>query len=181
VFYHLDRQNRLVEGQTLELIHYNNVSPSKLQNHVDSLFQRGVSNFGERYFLNPTSKPFGIDWDNRRIIEENAIEILFEYVRRSHFSTMPSRFESIFAFESVENANKFITKFVKNPSNRGTLWEVEGNDYVKLDMNFLSLGNSILCASYNAHKYWRGEESGSEQTWEILLKPPVKVIQRVQL
>lgn len=161
--YHVDRIEKLKQGQITNLIKYSDIEPNYLQEHVNFLFPNGVSSHGEQYFLDPNSIIRGKD---------PIIELIFEYVRRSYFKNLPSRFESVFAFGSIKDVKNYKCNF------DGIVWEVESEKFFKADASYLDLGNSILCSSYNAHNYWSGLCS-SEPQWELLLIPPVKVIKPI--
>jgi len=145
VFYTLDRQGTLSSGITINLIRYQDINPAELQLHVDNMFPDGVSSFGERYFLKNSSDPR---------LTEPAIELIFEYVRRANFPERPSRFQSVFVFELLNQVIEFRNKF---GSGQGIIWEVKSEKYFKADMNILTLGSSILVCSFFADKYWAGE------------------------
>lgn len=166
LFYTLDRLNMLNSGITINLIKYQDIVPAELQIHADKMFPNGVSSFGERYFLKNSSDPR---------LTEPAIELVFEYVRRANFPKNPSRFQSVFGFESLSQALEFRDKF---GGGQGTIWEAESKRYFKADMSLLTLGSSILMCSYFANKYWSGKP-GSNPFWEILLIPPVKVLREL--
>jgi len=165
-YYHVDRNRTLKEGQIINLVKYNDVNLSELQDHVDFLFPEGVTSHGERYMLKG-KPPKG---------HSPVIELIFEYVRRAHFSSRPSRFQSVFAFETIAKAVKFKNKYEKSDS---LIWEVESDVAFKADMSLLTLQVSLLLESYNAHRYWRGNSSGNNPVWEYLLSPPVRVIRRI--
>lgn len=170
-FYHIDRVGRLNRGDKIELTCYNDVSPEFLQRHVDSLFPEGISSHGEIYFLRNEMQAKGVS---------PIIELVFEYVRRSNYSHLPSRFQSFFAFGSPKDAINFSKKY---GNSKGTLWEVECDDArsFKADMNILNLRDSLLALSYRASCYWKGlpDPSGVTPTWEFLLKPPVEIVRKI--
>jgi len=175
------------------------VGPEKeLQAHIDALFPSGVSELGNRYFLcSQMSADFvneaikfldtceSLDQAKREI--ESAlsnsriatIEILFEYVRRSCFPDKPSRFTSVFAWETLDQARAFRKRYGEGP-----IWEVECDERpFRADMNLVTLGKSVLTLSYSAHRYWSGLPGINADVppwWEVLLTPPVRVLQQVR-
>lgn len=165
-FYHLDRKCSLEEGKFIKLINYDDVMPRFLQEHVDNLFPDGFTSHGENHFLSNNS--------NAQVVD-NLIEILIEYVRRSNYENRPSRFQSIFAFLSLDDLIEFVEKL---KIEGGLVWEVISEEHFIADMSLLSTGNSILEFSYNAHLYWQGKESNNPM-WEILLQPPIKVLNNI--
>ena len=166
LFYTLDRLSMLGSGITIHLVKYQDISPFELQIHVDKMFPDGVSSFGERYFLRNSSDPR---------LTEPAIELIFEYVRRANFPERPSRFQSVFGFESLNQVIEFRNRF---GGGQGVIWEIESEKYFRADMSLLTLGSSILVCSYFANKYWAGKP-GENPFWEILLIPPVKVLKKI--
>lgn len=184
IFYHVDRNMSLKQGQKIELVHYNDIKPEKLQKHVDQLFPKGFSSHGEKYFLQYKIIKFLQSKKNPNIIETNMdsiniiIEILFEYIRRSNFPDKPSRFQFLHAFQSIDNTINFRKEFCNS---KGYIWKVECDNYFKADMNLLNLGNcSSLELSYNANKYWSGLPGEDKVPfWEFLLTIPVRVLKRI--
>jgi hypothetical protein len=167
-FYSLDRLGTLNENIEIGLTCYSDISPAELQQHVDLLFPDGLSRHGERYFLKNYMSPR---------LSAPSIEMLFEYVRRACYPERPSRFQSMFAFESLNEAVAFKSRY---GNGQGTIWQIESIEYFKADMGLLVFGNTILVHSYLAHKYWKGE-AGQNPIWEVLLIPPIRVIKRAAI
>lgn len=165
-FFHLDRNNTLKAGQTINHTIFNDVTPRYLQEHVDMLFPNGISSHGEFYIIQNGSSTDP---------QATMIELLFEYVRRGCFADKPSRYEAFFAFETLKDLSAFIARY---KISTGTVWEVECNNVFKGDMNLLALYHSSLVFSYNAHCYWQGLPSSSP-LWELLLTPPVYVAKQL--
>lgn len=171
-YFTVDRRKILKEGQTIRLVRYRDIKPSILQRHIDYLFPSGVTNHGERYMVCYHNLE-ELKKDNR----DNAlIEIIFEYVRRSHFSQRPSRFQSVFGFDNINQSKVFRHKYGSRDS---LIWEVQSHSSFKADMNLLTLRDSLLTVSYHAHQYWEGIAGGNTPNWEYLLVPPVRVIRKV--
>jgi len=166
-YFTVDRRRTLEQAQMINLVRYRDVRPPELQVHVDSLFPDGVTSHGDYYILG--GKTHAID-------VSPTIELLFEYVRRSHFLFRPSRFQSVFAFENIDQAVRFRNEYGTTDS---LIWEVESDVAFKADMRLLTLQVSLLTLSYNAHRYWRGESSGNDSVFEYLMVPPVMVIRRI--
>lgn len=161
ILYTVDRTNKLAENMQIALTRYNDVSPQELQVHVDELFPEGFSVHGERYFLKNSS--------NSTSINPN-IELIFEIVRQAHYEDKPSRFQSFFATETVEDAKKFSSKF---GTDNDLVFEIACEGYFKADMSLLTLNNTILVESYLAHLYWKGKTCSGNPLWECLVKPPL--------
>jgi hypothetical protein len=135
ILYTVDRTSKLAENMQIALTRYNDVSPQELQLHVDELFPEGFSVHGERYFLKNSS--------NSNSINPN-IELIFEIVRQAHYEDKPSRFQSFFATETVEDAKKFSSKF---GTDNDLVFKIECECYFKADMSLLTLNNTILVES----------------------------------
>ena len=161
-FFHVDRLNKLSQGMTCELYRHSDVKPDFLQSHVDSLFPEGFTNHGEFYLLKRSSHP---------CLVNPQIELFFEYVRRAHFRDRPSRFQAIFAAETIDQAKKFRADHC---GGNGRIWEIDASCSFRADMSLLTMGTSILCASWFAHQYWQGA-GGDKPFWEFLVLPPVTV------
>lgn len=164
--YMVDRRALLAEGRTVGLVHYDDICPLELQAHVDTLFPDGVSVHGEQYLLRNASDP--------KLASPN-IEMLFEYVRRACFPSRPSRFQSYFGCETIDQARYFRERH-GDPLNG--IWLVEAERSFTADMHFLQRGSSVLVGSYFAQQYWQGVAS-EDPFWEVLLVPPVGVLSRV--
>jgi len=151
-----------------DLLYDSGRAEEELQAHVNHLFPRGVSSHGNSYFLNGS---------RRSDIASPLIELVFEYVRRGCFPDRPSRFECLFACESLEQASVF-----RERHGNGSIWKVQCDNVFRADMGLLALGQeSILLTSYRAHRYWSGLAGYSAQPfWERLLVPPIRVLERVE-
>lgn len=171
-FYHVDRYGYLKEEQILTLSKWTNVSPIVLQKHVDLLFPDGVSPHGERYLLcNEHAAPS---------VADANLELIYEYIRRANFPDRPSRFQSIFAFENLDSAKRFRDQFssvLPHPAN--SIWLLEANRGFRANMRLLTRECSVLGQSCTAHFYWQGVAAADNPFWEILLVPPIRVLQRI--
>ncbi|PBC40130.1 DUF2441 domain-containing protein [Rhodococcus sp. ACS1] len=166
-FYTVDRRGTLHKGQTLGLTRYDDVNPSHLQRHLDVLFPDGVAAHGENNFVNG---------DVLFQVTDHSIELIWENVRRAHYPTAPSRFQSAFAVDTLEQAHAFRTAF--DPAGTATIWQVEtAHDGFRANMDLLRTHGTALMTSYHAHCYWSQQSPDHEVpvTWEILLPPPVHV------
>ncbi len=163
-FFHVDSGKSLKKGQKIKLTHYYGIENKELEEHVNLLFPKGFSRHGERYFVSSQIRVEFKESDLPSLLENNyikttsnsrngIIEILFEYVRRSNFPDKPSRFQSLHAFKTIEDATKFRKEYCES---KGYVWEVKCDNAFKVDMNLLNLEGSLLKLSYKIHKYWSG-------------------------
>ena len=171
IFYHVDRQSRLSEGQILTLTHPVIQCPPEipdLQNLGKQMFPEGVSRHGDQYFYSASKT-------NEK---DPILEILLEYYRLAYFSHRPSRFQSWLGVESLDDAVYFQKHFCQG---KGIIWQVETEQYFKAQMNLIS-HQTVLVFSYLANLYWSGQTVPqiSSPFWEIILVPPVKVLHKVQ-
>ena len=186
-FFTVDRAGKLNLGDEINIDHdydAKNFFPVKdiftkdnLKTLVGELFPNGLAEHGKNYLL-----------DQNIIIQDNLgnktiyvpnnpmIEIIFELVRRLEFPTKPSRFQSVFGWETYEQAENFKKNLCQG---RGAILKIAGENYHKFDMNLLFLGGSTIGSLMFSRKYWRGEQ-GVNPNWEILLKPPVRVIEVIE-
>jgi hypothetical protein len=166
-FFRVDQSMKLYEGQKINFVKKENNKPEELQTRINFLFPEGVTDLGYNLL------------DSNANNVSNLVELVFEYVRRSYYSEKPSRFQSIFAFDNIEQAKLFRYKFCDC---KNKIWEVESITSFRADMSLLDLppNCSLLQLDYMAHLYWNSETEDSRCTfWEYLLVPPVKVIRKV--
>ena len=183
MFYSVDRSGLYQTGGTLDLWQQDPVlgrpfwrlpdwfEADDLRAHVAELFPDGLSLHGwqfmvERHdFIRPTNS------DALFVNHNMVVELVFEYVRRAVFPSRCSRFQSFFAWESLEMAKAFRKE-------GQALYRVESSSIFRADQSWLTLGVQNAIASLSAHRYWSGASSGTPR-WEILLAPPVRIMERV--
>lgn len=140
---------------------------------IKELFPNGISNHGKQYLHDKYN--YVNDADNNSYISYlHIIEITFELIRQISFKDKPSRFESLFGCETIEEAIKFRTE-KGNQSNK--IYKVSTDSFFKADMNLLytaTIPGNILIAE----KYWRGESS-KNPFWEILMKAPINILEEI--
>lgn len=183
LFYSVDRRGFYQEGAKLELMLVDTsdrpfwnlpgwYSESELKQHLRELFPDGLSFHGWQYlldrhdFINIGTPP--IPYVNHA----TTVELIFEYVRRASYPKLPSRFQSYFAWESIEDAKSF-------QQDQQLIYQLECEQFCKADQKLLTTGVQNITTSLCAHKYWSGE-STSEPRWEYLLAHPVTVVKRVE-
>lgn len=152
-FYHVDYKKRWDKNN---IINYLN------QTSLTNLRKYSLSNHGFSYLHHNSIDSF--------------YELMYELVRFNQFSNQISRLESMFAFENLEDAKLFVSKFRKNQS--CNIIEVECDEYNVLDMNWLTGGTGLDLYNKCIH-YWSGDIT-NEPTMECLLKLPVRVVRIVE-
>lgn len=212
LLYHLDRSHSLREGMKINLkqIHqeFSDIGSSPFTN----LFIDGLSSFGCNIleckcpmipvFSNVNGKPTFINTDDlfqiKGHVDSKLIEIIFEMVRKLYFSHYPSRFQSLFAVESVEEFFKW-PELLQGPVNAFSLnnydvYEIStSNNTPFFDSNWLrggvSAGFDSGCFYYGikidglydfAYHYWNREFT-KEPRMEYLVKLPIKIGKKVVL
>ncbi|WP_280504969.1 hypothetical protein [Nocardia farcinica] len=175
-YFHVDRANRLREEGIFTLSSHS--SPR--------WFPGGLSEHGQRYLNGDFQFKFANSQGQERgaVSQDTGIELLWELVRLNEYPQAPSRLQSVFAFERLEEARQFA-----EAEQRGTIWEIEVEQPgFRADMSLLKAeprtGNTLQLARY----YW-GQLNDQDRSqfppefgppvWEHLLTPPVRVIRRV--
>jgi hypothetical protein len=174
-FYHIDRHRRLRLGDVICLQRPTFTSDKSNVAALLSLFPDGLSQHGLRY-LGPDCS------------ESNAsIELELERVRRLICPEAPWRFESIFAFDNIDDARQHavagiglggMTSFQLNlftPASPG-IWLIEGDHSFRADMKALDRGT----LSERAYEYWSGTQNskGIPPQWEIIVPLPVQILSK---
>jgi len=133
----------------------------------------GLSEHGRRYHGQLGLPMFGsVGWAGHSsavVSNELLIENFYELYRRTMHPGMPSRFLSLFAFDSVGEAQGFCAKVGGAP-----IWELSvpaGAVIHRGDMNCLHVGTYDVMMDW-ADKYWTGQPSPTPE-WEVLLALPV--------
>jgi hypothetical protein len=166
-FFTVDRRGELQPGDTVDLVVHQDLGPPELQGHIDQMFPDGVSEHGNGYFLSSTS---------HATVASPAIEILFEYVRRSHFPVAPSRFQCMYGVSSLDEARQFR---LEHCADSGRILKVRAKSLHRGNMRLLTNQATTLVQSWFAHLYWEGAPGPNDTFWECLLVPPVEVLEVV--
>lgn len=145
------------------------IQPIELHNMVTSLFPHGVSKHGDGYFLSANAKAGKIDY---------SIDWGLEFYRRAMRPKAPSRYESIFACETLSGA-KFFRSQYRNPN--APIYEVKADENLihRGDMALLDNSNSCLVYTYQIEHYWAGTTYNQQPFWEILIPLPATIGNRV--
>lgn len=111
----------------------------------------------------------------------NAIvETICEHTRQLNYPDMTSRFQAIFAAETLQTAKQW--RQVLNKETEHPLYEIEfdASNAVILDSTWFTLGktSSLFEGAINAEKYWPGVVSDTPAL-ELVIKPPAKIIHKM--
>ncbi|MCK9251086.1 MAG: DUF2441 domain-containing protein [Solirubrobacteraceae bacterium] len=155
--------------ETLELEHPGPL-PERAMRLLRDWFPDGVSRHGNYYF----AQALKMTPDQASSL---AVDLVFETVRRYEFPRLPSRMQTIFAVDSLEDAERF--RVGRRPDD-APIFLVSGRVAHRANMYLTGLGNYGAGAIINARDYWSGEQGEvPDLLWEYLLEPPVTVIERV--
>lgn len=199
-FFHIDRTNSLEPGDVLELdwsfrlgaSECPEVSPENEQILRD-MYPEGLSRHGFRYAsamvvednnvsVPGKSKPLvtaiPISNTNPEYIFSDPhsarYEWFFELIRQAEFESCQSRFQSVFGWRDKSDIETQTAVQGRDTQ----LVKLSCENYEKKDEEFLKF-NSFSSAMKNARKYWSGDGS-PDPTWEILMEPPVQVVEIVE-
>lgn len=183
-YYHVDRTNNLSER---DIIRYQPVSlpqipvagtnqeeiKEKARDLLEEKFPESVTQHGDRYCMSNVPEGSGSTF---------GFEFYLEMVRQADFSDKHSRFQSVFAWENLEDARWFAREYSDDNLDRATILEIEGEKVHKGDFNLATVPsfNYMMTLSF-CHLYWEGEEGTQNPHWEILLEPPVEVVEEVEI
>jgi hypothetical protein len=109
----------------------------------------------------------------------NAItELVLELVRLERKPDAPSRLQSFYVWTTLEDARRFLAERPIPGSSPG-IFAVDGQEVFRADMDWTASG-APAATVYRAARYWDGDPAGSNPMWEVLLRPPVKLLDVVQ-
>lgn len=167
-YYTVDSGNYYSQGMIINPI-TPSIQPVELQSMVSTLFPRGVSHHGDGYFLSAAAIAgeinYSIDWG-------------LEFYRRAMRPNTPSRYECIFACETLNGAIAFRTQF--RPPN-SPIYEVDADETLvhRGDMSLLNNLQTCLVYTYHIKHYWSGTTFRQQPFWEILIPLPATIGNRV--
>lgn len=182
--FYLVSYNDLNESQILSLQIEQNDFPfwnveglfteTEAKDKLNELYPNGISKHGIQYL----SEKFDFPKFNGKDYVPNIamIELTFELMRKIKFPDKPSRFSSVFGCETYEIAKKFKNDY---RNGKGNIYKVIAENFIKLDMNYLFLGPSIIGNLIIAEKYWCGIPT-SNPFWEILMTGKIEVIRKIE-
>ena len=205
----VDRRGFYVEGSNLELTPNQPVTPGVLE-HIDAMQPDGYSWHGLQYYRNPPAPEVAQDAPMRFLgAADQALEVgnvaqarqflnflraamshsrsemldlLLERTREAHFPDRPSRYRSVFAVETLEEALAFRASYGK-PEHPVYELEPLGKTH-RGDMSVYTHATPVSVATLDhlMHLYWRGETlimPNYKTQWEHVLELPVAVVKKV--
>lgn len=130
----------------------------EFQGMVSLLFRSDSQDDGcEEFHYEPSS-----------VLYETGIEL----VRQAEFEDQLSRFQAYFGGRTYEEANQYRGRY---QGGDGRIVEVECESYDVRDMDLVE-PRSFIESIRNGRKYWRGDAGSDNPTWEVVMKPPVDVV-----
>lgn len=145
----------------------------KIEN-IQKLFPNGLSRHGVSYLNSVHPNALNENNKNPSASTNALIEMVFEFIRRIYFPQLPSRFESVFGFETKEDCQNFIRDYGQGYENAKIFKFISETKGFKADMAWLKSGNSYADTINYAFQYWNGKSTENPQ-WEILIKLPVGI------
>lgn len=98
-----------------------------------------------------------------------------ELVRQAHFENQQSRFQSYFGCRTIEEATQYRDQY---RGGEGKIVEVECDSFEVRDMDLLE-ANSFIEILRDGMRYWEGSQGSDEPTWEVVMEPPIEVVDSV--
>lgn len=181
IAYHIDRGALLEKNQTVNLNKCSSVFPSIVAEYASQGCPNGVSRFGIDYIHRIVTLPpqgFYKKEHTSAIIERD-----FEQVRRERYPHIPSRFECVFANESLGDVIRYWGEFFI-PGAR--IWKIETRyKGITFDASFLNCNYNpnvdTLSEAMPYYKdicrYWEQERS-PEPRLELLVPLPFFVLEK---
>lgn len=167
ILYHVDRAKELKPGSVINFQKVPKTANPEIIEYCDLHFPEGLSNIGLIYTT------YAVPEDSR--YATHTSEILLELFRQENFPRLPSRFQSICASDTIDQAIEWLHMLKLTDANIAIL---ESNNYVKADATWRDLiaGNlSIASAESWSNSYWNGEMTKHLSRPEYLVKLPVKI------
>ena len=166
--YHVDRLNRLQEGENITLFNDYSLDGDygcQICDFVRNLYPEGISEHGNRYLFDGQN----VDW-----IKEAHLENM----RLRSFPKTLSRFQSFFAL-FAECVDPFLSR-LNIQKESISIFEVDTENYSVYDMNLIDMLQipGVAVTQYFAYQYWAGERS-ENPLLECLLPFPVTIGNKV--
>lgn len=203
-FYHVDQHGELEVGDTMRLEWppqiKNNVIVRSSESNTEILkkeYPNGLSRHGSKYALsalvtsndvslsegweamsgefNYVDTAEGVQGSHRILPYQVQYEWMIELVRRAEFEESQSRFQGYFASRTLEEAEQFIGEY---RADEQSIFKVHCEEFEIRDMDLIN--TPYLGIGYaNGRKYWNSEPGSESPTWEVVMEPPIEVVERV--
>ncbi|GAB3310948.1 hypothetical protein [Haloplanus salinarum] len=110
-------------------------------------------------------------YDPAPVLLETGLELL----RQSDFESEQSRFQSYFGAKTQAEANHYRQRY---RGGNGQLVAVECESYDVRDMDLVE-ASSFIEILRDGRRYWEGEAGSENPTWEVLMEPPIEIVEIV--
>lgn len=181
IYYSVDLKGKLHSGCLVTLGQYE-LNKATLVDFMNMQYPDGISMHGCNYLYNPEVMMS----ENTPVSSALVIGLVFELVRKAHFPEKPSRYQSLFACENINEVQKFRDYQVENNGDNpaANIYEVVSNhDVHRGDMKLLDTDCPVLELYRRAFLYWSGSTDmlydGYEPFWEILIPLPAFIGKKV--
>lgn len=125
----IDELNKFIMSDKTEY----DLSQMLIDDSIRYISRDDIFDFAHNYIADINETGLYYDWEH----EFYLWEFIWEMVRYSEFPNMPSRMDSVFLFDSRENANKFKNKY-RTPNYRVTKINLLEGSSQSFDMNWFS-------------------------------------------
>jgi hypothetical protein len=209
-YFSVDRRGFYVEGSNLELTHNVAAAPGDVMAHIGEMHPEGYSWHGLQYYRNAPAPHVSQDAPLRFLdaamqalqfhdvaqatqflssmraamthSRSEMLDLLLERTREAHFTDKPSRYQSVFAVETLDEALAFRASH-GNPAHPVYELEPLGKAH-RGDMSVYTYAtpSSVAMLDHWMHLYWRGETltvPNYKTQWEHVLELPVAVVKKV--
>ncbi|WP_176058565.1 hypothetical protein [Paraburkholderia sp. BCC1876] len=174
-YYSVDRRGVYADGGKIELTPNLAANGNEIVMHINNMYPAGFSRHGMQFFRDPPPQP-----QSPQDYNGVVLELLLEATRKAHYPDKPSRYQSMFASVTLEEALGFKSVHGK-PTD--PVYEVAPQGTVhRGDMAIYTFAPSAAGIDHRLHLYWRGETlqiPGHIPKWEYVLELPVAVGNRV--
>jgi hypothetical protein len=178
IYYHVDRKGALREGQEISLFNLNTKNM-----FTNDYFSNRVSHAGMVYLSD-------VGISDIKALFHRFRELEFEYVRRLHYPEKPSRFQSFFCTETLQEAKQWVGFFRDSSDNTRIIKifsEISGSshDAYWRDNFYRDNSDKDVLSVYEeheyAHNYWVGRQSERPRREIVvpLLNNKVTVLERI--
>ncbi|GAA5785672.1 hypothetical protein YWS52_19940 [Chitiniphilus shinanonensis] len=169
-YYSVDRSGGLAKDKQIFLEPNPDPNGNQVMVHINDMYPAGFSRHGMLYFREP------------RLIspspehQSGILELLLEATRKAYYPDKPCRYQSVFAWDSIEAADRFRTQYGKATD---PIYELHPQAEVhRGDMALYALKDTFACVDHRLHLYWQEKTlnvQGYTAQWEYVLMLPVLV------
>jgi hypothetical protein len=144
--------------------------------HIKDRYPAGLSAHGYQYFGSAD-----ILLDRFNLATPGAlIELMLEAVRHAHYPQKPCRYQSVFAWNSIDECLKFR---MTHGDGANPVYELHPERAPhRGDMSIYGIAGTTASLDMRLHMYWRGETLNNPAhtpTWETVIPLPAKVGKQV--